>query len=298
MIDRFRFGFVTMVGRPNVGKSTLLNRLIGAKVSITSWKPQTTRHRILGIRNDAESQIVFVDTPGIHRRGGKAINRLINRTARSSIEGVDVILLVITIRGWGDDDRLAVKLLSGVSSPVILAINKVDRLKRKELLLPLIDESQGLMAFADIVPISATTGYNLDRLVETIVARLPPGPAGFPREQITDRSEKFIAGEYVREQLFRLLEEELPYATAVEVTEFDDSGKIVRIGARIWVDRPGHKAIVIGKGGLLLKEIGTRARREIERYLDKRVHLELQVKVRAGWADNLSALTELGYGDE
>ncbi len=294
----FRSGFVTLLGRPNVGKSTLLNSLVGRKISITSRKPQTTRHRILGIVNRETSQIVFVDTPGVHRGRGNAVDKLINRTARSSLEGVNVVVMLIQAQGWHQDDTRVLRLVEQGSQPVVLAINKVDMLKRKESLLPLIEESSDRYAFADIVPISARDGHNLDTLLDLIVSRLPEAPACFPVEQFTDRSVQFMASELVREQLFRRLGEELPYATAVRVERYEERPHGVHIEAQVWVDRESQKAIVIGKGGARLKTIGTQARLAIEKSVGRPVNLKIWVKVRSGWADNQAALSSLGYDEE
>ena len=294
----FRSGFVTLLGRPNVGKSTLINHLVGRKVSITSRKPQTTRHRILGIVNREDSQIVFVDTPGVHGGRGKAINQLINRTARASLEGVDVVVMLIQAQGWHTDDTRVLKLTERSKAPVILAINKVDMLKRKESLLPLIEECRGRHAFADIVPISARDGHNLEALTDVISRRLPVAPACFPPDQVTDRSAQFMAGELVREQLFRRLGEELPYATAVRVERYQEDPDRVQVEAQIWVDRDSQKAIVIGRGGERLKTIGSQARLAMEKSLGRPVVLKLWVKVRSGWADNKAVLNSLGYDEE
>lgn len=293
-----RSGFVAVIGRPNVGKSTLINRLVGAKISITSRKPQTTRHRILGILSEPACQVVFVDTPGIHGQHRRAMNRIINRTAKSALQGVDAVLLVITGRGWLEDDELALRWLKDLARPVILVINKLDRIRPRDKVLPLIESSTPRYPFAGIVPVSATRNDNIDTLRELLVEQLPVAPAMFPQDQITDRSERFMVGELVREQLFRSLGQELPYATAVRIEDYRDTGALIEITADIWVDREGQKAIVIGKAGEQLKAIGSRARCEIEKLLGRQVHLKLWVKVRSGWADNQAALNSLGYIEE
>ncbi len=295
MTTEHRCGFVTLLGRPNVGKSTLLNRVVGTKISITSRRPQTTRHRILGVRTTANSQAVFVDTPGVHGTRGRAINQTINRTARASLAGVDVVVLVIEAGGWREDDELPLRLAREAGTTTMLVINKVDRLRDKRLLLPLIDASARRASFADIVPLSATRGTNVDRFLDVIEARLPAGPPGFAAHQITDRNAAFMCGELVREQVFRQLGQELPYASAVEVEAIDDTQEPVRIDATIWVDKPGHKKILVGRSGERIKRIGSRGRENIEKYLGKRVHLQLWVKVRTGWADSMKALKTLGY---
>lgn len=303
MPDPFRFGFVTIIGKPNVGKSTLMNRIIGQKISITSHRPQTTRHRILGIHTDKQKQIVFVDTPGIHsvakKSNRKTINRIINKTAISSIDGVDVICLMITAGGWTEPDKLVLLALKEVTTPVVLLINKLDRLKSVNEVLPLIEASAQLYNFAAIVPISALSKSldNVATLMEVLTKYLPEQGAGFDEDQITDRSFRFLVSELVREQLFRRLGDELPYATAVEVTEFLIEGDKAQIGADIWVEKNSHKAMVIGKKGEALKNIGIAARRNCEQLLEKKVFLELYVKVRSGWSDNARDLYSLGYDE-
>ena len=300
----YKFGFVTIVGKPNVGKSTLMNQLIGQKISITSHRPQTTRHRILGIHTDDDKQVVFVDTPGIHsiakKSNRKTINKVINKTAIASIDGVDVVCFMISASGWTDGDKHVLKALKEVKLPIILLINKIDKLKSINDALPLIAESSQMADFADIVPICAlgrVQGGNVDRLMGVIDGHLPNAEAGFEEDQITDRSFRFLVSELVREQLFRRLGDELPYATAVEVTQFEmDDGK-AQIGADIWVEKDSHKAMVIGKKGEALKAIGTAARKNCETLLERKVFLELFVKVRSGWSDNARDLYSLGYDE-
>ena len=305
MSKDFKFGFVTIIGKPNAGKSTLMNRIIGQKISITSHRPQTTRHRILGIHTDDDKQIVFVDTPGIHsvlkKSNRKTINRVINKTAISSIDGVDAVCLMITATGWTDGDKHVLEALRGTDMPVILVINKLDKLKSVNEVLPLIAESSGLYDFNEIVPICAISksgNDNIGRLMEVLTAYLPAQEAGFDEDQITDRSFRFLVSELVREQLFRRLGDELPYATAVEVTEFQIEGGKAQIGADIWVEKDSHKAMVIGKSGEALKNIGTYARKNCEVLLEKKVFLELFVKVRSGWSDNARDLYSLGYDED
>lgn len=305
MSEDFRFGFVTIIGKPNAGKSTLMNRIIGQKISITSHRPQTTRHRILGIRTEDNKQIVFVDTPGIHsiakKSNRKTINKVINKTAISSIDGVDVVCLMITSRGWTEQDKLVLQALQDTKVPVILLINKIDKLSSINKVLPLIAESSTLFNFADIVPISATSNVdavnNVEHLVDVVSKYLPIQGAGFDEDQITDRSFRFLVSELVREQLFRRLGDELPYATAVEVTQFSSENGVYHIGADIWVEKSSHKAMVIGKKGEALKKIGTSARLNCETLLDQKVFLELFVKVRSGWSDNTRDLYSLGYDE-
>jgi len=304
MSDHFKFGFVTIIGMPNVGKSTLMNRIIGQKISITSHRAQTTRHRILGIHTDDEKQIVFVDTPGIHsvtkKSNNKTINKVINKTAISSIEGVDVLCFMITASGWTEGDKLVLQSLRDINMPVVLVINKLDRLKSVNQVLPLIAESSQLYDFAEIVPITAlgkAGDEHVTHLLPVLSKYLPTAPAGFDEDQITDRSFRFLVSELVREQLFRRLGDELPYATAVEVTEFQMLDGKAQIGADIWVEKDSHKAMVIGKGGESLKQIGIGARRGCENLLEKKVFLELFVKVRSGWSDNARDLYSLGYDE-
>ena len=290
----FRSGFITLLGKPNVGKSTLLNKVIGRKVSITSDKPQTTRHRILGIQTQKNHQFIFVDTPGLHESSGKTINRIITRTTRSSVEGVDVIVLMITYHGWGEKDRFLLDLLRDVSIPVVLAINKIDKIGNKERLLPLIDESSKRMNFSAMIPVSASSGTNIRELLTVLGDMLPAGPMCFPEDQLTDRSAEFMISELIREQVFRLLGQELPYETAVHIARIEEEYPL-RIEAHIWVERESQKGIVVGRQGQRIKEISTRARKSIEQYLGKHVYLDLLVKVRKGWADNQADLNALGY---
>ncbi len=299
-----KFGFVTIVGKPNVGKSTLMNQIIGQKISITSHRPQTTRHRILGIHTDEEKQIVFVDTPGIHsvtkKSNRKTINKVINKTAIASIDGVDVVCMMITASGWTEGDKLVLNALKEISTPIVLVINKIDMLKSINDVLPLIAESNELSEFAEIVPVCAmgrVQGGNVDRLMDVLENYLPEAEAGFDEDQITDRSFRFLVSELVREQLFRRLGDELPYATAVEVTQFEMIEDKAQIHADIWVEKDTHKAMVIGKKGEALKAIGTSARLNCESLLEKKVFLELFVKVRSGWSDNARDLYSLGYDE-
>jgi GTP-binding protein Era len=294
----FRSGLVTLLGRPNVGKSTLLNRLIGTKISITSRRPQTTRHRILGIKTDARAQFVYVDTPGVHHPHGRRINRYMSRIATGSVEGVDCVVLVIAADGWRDEDEPALALAGRQSVPVVLAVNKIDRTKDRKQLLPLIAESASRMGFADIVPVSARTGENIETLEQAVLARLPEQPAIYPPEQLTDKSERFLASELVREQVFGAYGEEVPYATAIEVTRFKRLKGVLEVEAIIWVEKEGQKAIVIGKGGERLKEVGTRARLAMQRQFGTKVRLSLWVKVRADWADDARLLERFGYTEE
>ena len=292
-----RCGYVALVGRPNVGKSTLLNHILGQKISITSRKPQTTRHRILGIKTEAGTQTIYVDTPGIHSDQPRAINRQMNRTATSVLQDVDVVVLLIDKLRWTDEDDLVLSHLAQVQAPVILAINKVDQIDDKEALLPFIEELSERYAFKEIVPVSALKGSNLDTLERLIGKLLPATEYFFPEDQITDRNLRFIAAELIREKIMRQLGEELPYATAVEIEKFSQQHDMIHIDATILVERAGQKGIVIGKGGERLKKIGTDARQDMEQTFDSRVMLNLWVKVRSGWSDDERALQSLGYSD-
>ncbi|MGD8430499.1 MAG: GTPase Era [Ectothiorhodospiraceae bacterium] len=292
-----RCGFVALVGRPNVGKSTILNALLGQKVSIVSRKPQTTRHRILGIHNTSRAQIVYVDTPGVHAAEKTAMNRYLNRAAAQALADVDAAVFVVDAQRWTDEDQLVLDALERCRAPVILAVNKVDRIKDKAALLPKIEELSRLREFAAVVPVSATRGTNLEALEDELTALLPESHPLFPYEQITDRSERFMAAELVREQLMTALGDELPYASTVEIEAYEQEGRLRRIAAVIWVERSGQRKIVIGQGGSRIKGVGRTAREEMERLFGGRVYLKLWVKVREGWSDDERALRSLGYED-
>ncbi|MEN4904952.1 GTPase Era [Luteimonas sp. TWI1416] len=292
-----RAGFVAVIGRPNVGKSTLVNALVGAKVSIVSNRPQTTRHRLLGIATLPEGQLLLVDTPGIHREQKRAMNRVMNRAARGALEGVDVALLVVVAGRWEEEDTLAFDALRGAGVPVVLVVNQIDRMKDKTALLPYLQQVADGREFAGVVPLSALKRNGLQQLVSTVLPLLPEQPPLYGEDEITDKSQRFLAGELVREQLMRQLGAELPYATTVEIESFTVDGAMLRIGAVIWVERDGQKAIVIGKGGARLKDISTKARLQMERLFDAKVFLETWVRVRQGWSDDEAALKALGYGE-
>ena len=292
--EPFRTGTVAIVGRPNVGKSTLLNHLVGAHVAITSRKAQTTRHRLLGIRTDPRSQFIFVDTPGYQTQHANALNRAMNRTVGQVANEVDVVVFVIDANGWDPRDEPLLGLLPA-KVPVILALNKVDRVADKARLAPTLTAAAAKRDFAALVPISASKGTQLKALLDEIRKHLPEQPAIYEPEEFTDRPERFLAAELVRERIFRLLGEELPYAIAVDVDSFTVAGNLRRIGATIYVDRPSHKGIVIGEKGATLKRIGTEARHAMEALFGSRVYLELWVKVKSGWADSDNALRQLGY---
>ncbi|GMR18349.1 MAG: GTPase Era [Gammaproteobacteria bacterium] len=300
MSTRYRSGIVALVGRPNVGKSTLLNRLVGQKVSITSRKAQTTRQRILGISTTDTSQVVYVDTPGIHSGAKKTINRYMNRSASGSMVGVDCIVLMIEAGGWTDNDRRVLELVRKQGTPIVLVINKLDRLESRGLLLPLIDrtESEFETVFSQIVPISAKNDTNIDELKKVLETYILVQDKLFPGDEITDRSDRFLVAELIREQVFRNIEQEVPHAVAVGIEAFRMEKKVLHIEAVIWVEKAGQKGILIGKKGERLKLIGKRARQQIEKLLGNKVYLNLWVKVRENWRDNEQVLRTLGFGDE
>jgi len=290
-----RCGYIAIVGRPNVGKSTLLNRMLGQKISITSRKPQTTRHRILGIKTTPEVQFVFTDTPGLHRGSRHLVNRIMNRAAAGALEEADVILMVTDCTRWTEEDDYVVDLLKSVRAQVVMALNKVDKVKDKDLLLPQIAAARDKHAFADIVPVSATTGLQLAELEQAIARYLPEAPPFFPEEQVTDRSERFLAAELIREKLMRHLGKEVPYSTTVEIESFEEEEGLTRVNAVIWVEREAQKAIVIGKDGRMLKRIGQEARVDMEHMLGTKVFLQTWVKVKEQWSDDERALRGFGY---
>ena len=290
-----RCGFVAIVGRPNVGKSTLLNHLVGQKVSITSSKPQTTRHRVIGIKTTGGAQAVYVDTPGLHGGKGRAIDRAMSRAALGALQEVDLVVFVVEALRWSKDDALVADRLRDLHVPVIVAVNKVDRVQRKEDLLPYLAELGTRGSFAEVIPVSARAGLQLDVLEREVGRRLPESAPLFSEDQVTDRSERFLAGEIIREKLMRRLGQEVPYRLTVEIERFSEEGATTKIDAVIWVEKPGQKAIVIGAEGKMLKAVGSEARADIERMLEKRVHLGLWVKVREGWSDDDRALRQLGY---
>lgn len=292
-------GFIAIVGRPNVGKSTLLNQLLGQKVSITSRKPQTTRHRIMGIDTDGAYQAIYVDTPGLHIEEKRAINRLMNRAASSSIGDVELVIFVVEGTNWTPDDEMVLNKLKSLRCPVLLAINKVDNVTDKTKLLPHIVFLSQQMDFLDVVPISAEKGMNVDTIAKIVRNCLPEAIHHFPEDYITDRSQRFMASEIIREKLMRFLGEELPYSVTVEIEQFftNDRGGY-DIHGLILVEREGQKKMVIGNKGAKIKKIGTEARMDMEDLFENKVHLELWVKVKAGWADDERALRSLGYVDD
>ena len=294
MSTTFRTGYLAIVGQPNVGKSTLLNQLIGQKISITSKKPQTTRHRVTGILTLPECQYIFVDTPGFQTRHAGALNRVMNRSVTQALADVDAIICVVEAGRCGPADRAIFKLLPR-ERPVLLAINKIDRLADKSKLLPFIAQMAQEYPFAEIVPLSALQGGGTDQLIQVAAQYLPVAAPVFGEDEVTDRSERFLAAELLREKLFRNLGEELPYGIAVEIERFEQEGSLRRIFAAIIVDKAAHKSIVIGKGGEKLKTISSDARRDMEQLFGGKVYLETWVKVKSGWADDERALKSLGY---
>ncbi len=292
-----RCGYVAIVGRPNVGKSTLLNHLLGQKISITSRKPQTTRHQVLGIRTEGAYQIIYVDTPGLHREAGRAINRYMNRTARAALRDVDLVVFVVDRTAWTPEDEMVLEQIRGTGLPTLLVVNKVDLLKDKTALLPHLRRLEGLGDFAAILPVSALRRHNVVELEAQIRKLLPASTHFFPEDQVTDRSQRFLAAEIVREKIMRQLGEELPYAVAVQIEEFAHEGEILHISALVLVERQGQKKILIGEGGSRLRSIGAEARRDMEQMFDSRVMLRLWVKVRSGWSDDERALRSLGYDE-
>lgn len=292
-------GFVAIVGRPNVGKSTLLNKILGQKISITSRKAQTTRHRILGIDTEDNYQAIYVDTPGLHIEEKRAINRLMNKAASSAISDVDLVFFVIEGTHWNDDDEMVLNKLRNTNSPVILVINKVDNIKNKDELLPFITEISQRFPFKDIVPISAQRGNNVHQLKRLVKENIKPGVHHYPEDYITDRSQRFMASEIIREKLMRFMGDELPYSVTVEIEQFKmNERNNYEIHGLILVEREGQKKMVIGQGGQKIKTIGIEARADMEKLFERKVHLKLWVKVKSGWADDERALRSLGYIDE
>jgi len=292
-----RTGFVAIVGRPNVGKSTLMNRILGQKLSITSRKPQTTRHQILGIVTEEDTQIVFVDTPGIHKGQDKAINRYMNRAATTAVKDVDLIVMVVDRLRWTDEDEMVLQTIKQQRAPAILVVNKVDFIKDKDEMLPYLEELSQRHNFDQIIPLSAKTGHNVERIENLIRTYLPENPYFYPEDQITDRSSRFLAAELVREKIMRQLGDELPYEMTVEIEEFAHDGHLIDISALIMVERPSQKRIVIGDKGYRIKQIGTEARKDMESLFDCKVMLNLWVKVKSNWSDDERALRSLGYDD-
>ena len=293
--NEFRCGFVAVVGRPNVGKSTLINTILGSKISIVTPKPQTTRHRILGVDSHAAYQAIYIDTPGLHRKAAKAMNRLMNRTAANALIDADAIMFVTEANRWTAEDQDVLERLQTVSAPVIAVMNKIDKVHPREMLLQVLAEMSARYKFAEVVPISAKLRDNVDRLVSLVPGFLPESPPLYPQEMITDRSENFRIAEVVREKLTLALRQEVPYGLTVQVERFERDDNGIAINAIIWIDRDSQKGIVVGKGGKLLKKVGRAARLELKAEFGVPVHLELWVKVKDNWSDNEKELLRLGY---
>ena len=296
MAEVLRSGLVAIVGRPNVGKSSLLNAFVGKKVSIVTPKPQTTRWRVLGIRNEPTAQFVFVDTPGLHRDTPRAVNRMMNKAATGALAGVDAVLFVVHAGRWTEDDDHALAAL-GPTDGVIAVVNQIDRLRGRDALIPYLQKLQDRGPFASIVPVSALTGENLDHLLDEVRERLPEGPALYPLDRVSDRDERWHVAELIREQLMLRLEQEVPYSVAVTIDRLEQDGGLTRIAATIWVERSGQQPIVVGRGGALLKEVGRAARLELEARWQRKVFLQLWVKVRERWTDDQRELRALGLDE-
>jgi len=294
-VSEHRCGLVAVIGRPNVGKSTLINAVMGHKVSIVTAKPQTTRHRILAVHTADEAQIIFVDTPGLHRKAGKAMNRLMNRTAANALADADVVLFVSDATHWTTEDDDVLKRLSNVQAPVVAVLNKVDKVHPKEVLLDALALMSARREFAEIIPVSALKHNYLDKLMAMLPPFLPESPPLFPEDMLTDRSKEFHAAEIIREKLTLLLHQELPYGLTVQVERYLEEESGITINAVVWVERDSQKGIVVGKGGNVLKKVGRASRLELKEQLQRNVHLELWVKVKSNWADNEQDLMNLGY---
>ena len=290
-----RCGYVAIIGRPNVGKSTLLNRILGQKLSITSHKAQTTRHSLLGIMTTDAGQAIFVDTPGIHQRGGGALNRYLNRTARAAVGQVDLVLLVVEALRFTPEDHQALQVAKGAGVPLIAVVNKVDQLKDKQQLLPYLEALAVRHPFRELVPVSAAKGDQVEVLGQLVIEARPEGENAFPSDQLTDRPERFFAAELLREQLMQRYGEELPYQSTVEIERFEETGGLYRVHAVVWVERPGQKGIIVGRGGQALKAAAQGARLEMQKLFGCPVHLEVWVKVRKSWSSDEAALENLGY---
>lgn len=288
-------GYIALVGRPNVGKSTLLNRILHHKLSITSRRPQTTRHRILGIDTDGKYQFVYVDTPGIHRSSKKMMNRMMNKTAINVLKDVDIIAFLVDGTHWEEDDAYVLSLIKQVKAPCFLLVNKVDKLINKTQLLPWLEAMEQRHAFVAMIPISAKTGLQVEAFQHALQKLLPEGPHLFPSDQLTDRSSRFLCAELLREKIFRLCGQELPYSTTVDIESLKEEHTIMRIHALILVDKESHKRMIIGDKGSKLKEMATSARLDMEKLLGKKVFLQCFCKVKSGWSDNETLLQQLGY---
>jgi len=293
--EQTHYGHVVIAGRPNVGKSTLMNRILGVHLAATTPKPQTTRNRILGIHTDKTTQIVFVDTPGIHSNYKGLLNSRLNKTAITSLSEGDAIVFMIEVGKWKKEDEHVLTFLSKEKVPIILVVNKIDKVKSKETLLPFLEKLQGQYKFSEIIPVSAFSEESVGYLLKQLTQYIPPGPFQYAEDEITDRSMRFVAAEMVREQLTQILQDELPYTLAVTIEEYIESNERVEISAVIYVSTESQKKIVIGKQGNVLKQAGTKARQRIAGILGQRVHLNLWVKVKSGWMDNPSMLDQLNF---
>ena len=290
-------GYAALLGRPNVGKSTLLNRLLGQKMAITSHKPQTTRHRILGVRTEEHGQIVYIDTPGIHQRGDKAMNRYLNRTAHTTLLDVDLAIFVCQAMAWHAEDEQVLEAIKRAGTPVIAVVNKIDSVQPREKLLPFLADLGRRHEFLEIIPVSAKDGTQVDTLNELVLRHLPQGDPIFPPDQITDRPERFFAAEILREQIIRRYHKELPYAVTVEIERFEEEPDRYIIGAVIWVERDNQRAILLGRQGLAMKEAASVARRNMAEFFDTRVHLDVWIKVKKSWSSDEASLAQLGYSE-
>lgn len=290
-----RCGYVAILGRPNVGKSTLLNRLLGQKLGIVSRRPQTTRHQLLGVATEGDTQILLVDTPGLRSHAPGGLGRYMNKSARSALQDIDLALFVVDRGSWTEDDQLVARLIQRAGAKCILAVNKIDRLASKARLLPLLAALQARCPEAELVPVSAAKGDNLDRLLALVKAAMPPAPFHFAEDQLTDRSLRFLAAEIIREKIMRQMGDELPYAVAIQIERFEEDADSTRIDATIYVEKESQKRMLIGSQGARIKRLGTDARQELARALETQVALRAWVKVRSGWSDDERALASLGY---
>jgi GTPase len=292
-----RCGYVALVGRPNVGKSTLLNRLLGTKLSIVTAKPQTTRQQVAGIKTTAAGQVIYLDTPGIHEAASRALNRHMNRIAHAALRDVDLVLFLVEAGRWSKQDEYVARALARVEVPVVLVVNKIDLLPDKTRLMDFLREKVDSSRFEKVLLVSAKHGEGIAEIERSVMHYLPFSQPFYDSDQYTDRSERFLAGELIREQLMLRLHQEIPYSLAVEIEEFKRSEELLRLGAIIWVERAGQKQIVIGKGGVVLKQVGTEARKELEKLFDEKVFLRLWVKVKDGWSDNEKAMRQMGFDE-
>ncbi|MFZ0254638.1 MAG: GTPase Era [Gammaproteobacteria bacterium] len=295
--SRFRCGYAAIVGRTNVGKSTLLNRLLRQKISVTSRKPQTTRQRLLGIKTTSSYQVIYVDTPGLHQHDNRALNRYMNRVASNALLGVDVVIWLVEAMRWTDMDAQILERLSVRPTTVLVGVNKIDRVIPRKKLLPFLDVISKYSIAREIIPLAARRGENAQRLEEVVVRYLPEQDAIFPEDQITDRSDQFLAAEFIREKLIRRLGQELPYRLNVQIEQSIEQGQLLHVDAIVWVEKTSQKAIVIGERGQVLKDAGSAARKDLERLFDRQVFLRLWVKVKEDWSDDEQALPRMGYGE-